>query len=126
MTPRSSAKLAPFRFGRITPLIDPDEIERLLGDLESDRVERTESVDNSVKFCKAICAFANDLPAHRAPGYLCIGVDKFGAPTSTPINERLLEALASHRNPGGRAAPYRAPCRPSKDLGSSGVRWSIA
>jgi ATP-dependent DNA helicase RecG len=100
VTPRSSAKLAPFQFGRITPLIDPDEIERLLGDLESDRVERTESVDNSVKFCKAICAFANDLPAHRAPGYLCIGVDKFGAPTSTPINERLLEALASHRSNG--------------------------
>lgn len=81
-------------------MIDPEEIERLLVALESDRVERTESVNNSAKFCKAICAFANDLPGHRAPGYLCIGVDARGAPTSIPIDERLLEALASHRSNG--------------------------
>jgi ATP-dependent DNA helicase RecG len=81
-------------------LIDPDEIERLLGDLESDRVERTESTNDTAKFCKAICAFANDMPAHRLPGYLCIGVDKVGVPTSTRIDERLLEALASHRSNG--------------------------
>ncbi len=81
-------------------MIGSDEIESLLGDLESDRVERTESVNNSAKFCKAICAFANDLPGHRAPGYLCIGVDKHGAPTSTPIDEQLLESLASHRSNG--------------------------
>ena len=81
-------------------MIDPDEVARLLTDLESDRVERTESVNNSVKFCKAICAFANDLPGHRAPGYLCIGVDAAGAPTSTAIDERLLETLASHRSNG--------------------------
>ena len=81
-------------------MIDPEEIERLLRDLESDRVERTESVNNSTKFCKAICAFANDLPDHRASGYLCIGVDAKGHPASTPIDERLLEALASHRSNG--------------------------
>jgi ATP-dependent DNA helicase RecG len=81
-------------------VIDPEEIERLLADLESDRVERTESVNNSAKFCKAICAFANDLPGHRAPGYLCIGVDARGTPSSTPIDERLLETLAGHRNNG--------------------------
>ena len=59
-------------------MIDPDEIERLLADLESDRVERTESINNTATFCKAICAFANDMPGHRLPGYLCIGVDKDG------------------------------------------------
>lgn len=81
-------------------MIDPNEIERLLGDLESDRVERTEAVNNSAKFCKAICAFANDLPGHRAPGYLCIGVDVQGQPTSTLVDERLLETLANHRSNG--------------------------
>jgi ATP-dependent DNA helicase RecG len=81
-------------------LIDPVEIERLLSDLESDRVERTESLNNSSKFCKAICAFANDMPGHALPGYLCVGVDKNGQPTSASIDERLLEVLASHRSNG--------------------------
>lgn len=81
-------------------MIDPIEIDRLLGDLESDRVERTESLNKTDKFCKAICAFANDMPGHRQSGYLCIGVDKQGNPTSAPIDERLLEALASHRDNG--------------------------
>jgi ATP-dependent DNA helicase RecG len=81
-------------------LIDPAEIERLLADLESDRVERTESVNNTSKFCKAICAFSNDMPGHRLPGYLCVGVDKNGYPASTAIDERLLEALAGHRGNG--------------------------
>jgi ATP-dependent DNA helicase RecG len=81
-------------------VIDSDEIERLMGDLESDRVERTESLNNSPKFCKAICAFANDLPGHRSPGYLCVGVDARGLPTAAVIDERLLETLASHRSNG--------------------------
>ena len=81
-------------------MIDPDEVERLLGDLESDRVERTEAVKDSTKFCKALCAFANDVPGHALPGYLCIGVDKHGKPTAAPVDERLLEALASHRSNG--------------------------
>lgn len=81
-------------------MIDTTELERLLGDLESDRVERTESLSDTAKFCKAICAFANDMPGHRLPGYLCLGVDKNGASTSASIDERLLEALASHRSNG--------------------------
>ena len=81
-------------------MIHPEEIERLLSDLESDRVERTRSVSDSDKFCKAICAFANDLPGHRAAGYLCIGVDAKGVPTAARIDERLLETLASHRSNG--------------------------
>ena len=46
-----------------------DEIRALLNDLESDRVERTISTTNTDKFGQAICAFANDLPDHRQPGY---------------------------------------------------------
>jgi len=81
-------------------LIDLHEIERLLSDFESDRLERTESLKDSPKFCKAICAFANDLPGHGQPGYLCIGVDKNGVATSAHIDQTLLEALASHRSNG--------------------------
>lgn len=52
-----------------------DEIRALFNDLESDRVERTVSTTNTDKFGQAICAFANDLPDHRLPGYLFLGVD---------------------------------------------------
>lgn len=81
-------------------MIDPHEVERLLSDLESDRVERTEGVKDSDKYCKAICAFANDMPGHALPGYLCIGVDRHGVPASVLVDERLLESLASHRSNG--------------------------
>lgn len=78
----------------------PTELENLVRDLESDRVERTQSLTDSSKFCKAICAFANDLPGHRLSGYLFVGVDRNGEPTGAKIDEKLLERLAGHRNDG--------------------------
>ena len=50
-----------------------DELERLLTDLESDRVERKEALSHPDRICEAICAFANDLPDHRAPGVVFVG-----------------------------------------------------
>ena len=76
------------------------EIDDLLTDIESFRVERTESLTDSDKFCKAICAFANDMPGSGLKGFLFVGVDKKGKPTGAKIDERLLENLASHRNNG--------------------------
>lgn len=70
------------------------EIDVLLADLESFRIERTESLNDTDKFCKAICAFANDMPGSGLPGYLFVGVDKKGKPTGARIDERLLESLA--------------------------------
>ena len=51
-------------------MISKKELQRLLNDLESDRVERTISTDKMDKFGEAICSFANDLPDHQQPGYL--------------------------------------------------------
>ncbi len=47
------------------------ELAEILGDLESDRAERKESLtgDAPKKIRQAICAFANDLPDHRLPGW---------------------------------------------------------
>ncbi len=75
-------------------------IAELLADIESFRVERTESLNDTDKFCKAICAFANDMPGSNLPGYLFVGVDKKGKPIGAKIDERLLESLASHRDNG--------------------------
>jgi predicted HTH transcriptional regulator len=47
--------------------MDDRELELLLDDLESDRVERKASLNNKDRICEAICAFANDLPFDLYP-----------------------------------------------------------
>lgn len=79
---------------------DIDNIQKLLQDIETDRVERTESLNDTDKFCKAICAFANDMPGYGKPGYLFVGVDDDGVPTGAAINDDLLLKLAGHRANG--------------------------
>lgn len=76
------------------------ELEQLLDDLESDRVERKESTNDGDKIRQAICAFANDLPDHRQPGVLFIGVDDEGRPVGLSITDQLLQNLASIRADG--------------------------
>lgn len=77
-----------------------EEIERLLADLELDRVERTISTNNTDKFCETICAFANDLPNHGKPGYLLVGVHDNGALSGLRVTDELLKNLAGIRSDG--------------------------
>ena len=81
-------------------MADLEDLERLMSDLESDRVERKESISDTDRIRQAICAFANDLPGYRLPGYLFIGVDDTGRPTSNPITDQLLQTLADMRSDG--------------------------
>lgn len=76
------------------------ELEQLMADLESDRVERKESAADRDKIRQAICAFANDLPGHRSPGYIFVGADDAGRPTALPITDKLLRTLADMRSDG--------------------------
>lgn len=76
------------------------ELEALLNEIESDRVERKESSADGDKIRQAICAFANDLSGHNLPGVLFVGVDDQGTPTGLPITDQLLQNLASMRNDG--------------------------
>lgn len=76
------------------------ELEQLLDDLESDRVERKESAAEGDKIRQAICAFANDLPGHGQPGVLLVGVDDDGRPTGLNVTDRFLQNLASIRSDG--------------------------
>ena len=77
-----------------------EEIRALLNDLESDRVERTISTTNTDKFGQAICAFANDLPDHRLPGYLFLGVDDDGEVKGVNVTDELLKNVAAIRTDG--------------------------
>jgi len=76
------------------------ELEQLLEDIESDRVERKESLTDGDKIRQAICAFANDLPGHNKPGVLFVGVNDNGAPVGLEITDQMLQNLASMRGDG--------------------------
>lgn len=80
--------------------MDRDEVLTLMADLESDRVERTVPLSNTDKFAQAICAFSNDLPRHRQPGYLFLGVKDDGEPSRAEITDQLLQNLGAIRSDG--------------------------
>ena len=54
---------------------------------------------------KAVCAFANDLPGHRRPGLIFVGVDEAGQPTGADIKGTLLRHLATIVSDPGFAVP---------------------
>ena len=81
-------------------MLNEEQLKALMAELESDTAERTESTNNTDKFGQAICAFANDLPNHRRPGYLLIGVKDDGSLAGTTVTDAMLINLASIRSDG--------------------------
>lgn len=81
-------------------MLTEDQLKELLLVLEADHIERTESVNNTDKFGQAICAFANDLPNHRQPGYLVIGVKDNGTLSGLTVTDELLKNLGGIRSDG--------------------------
>ena len=77
-------------------MLGTDRLRVLMADYESDRVEPTVSTKNTDTSGEAICAFANDFPNHRQPGYLLVGVDDDGkAAGLTATDELLRRGIAS-------------------------------
>lgn len=79
-------------------MLTDDQLQTLMADTESDRVERTTATKNTDKFGEAICAFANDFPNRRQPGYLLVGVDDAGKVTGLKVTDELLLDLAALRS----------------------------
>jgi ATP-dependent DNA helicase RecG len=103
-------------------MLTEDQLRTLLPDLESDRVERTESTNNTDKFGQAICAFANDLPNHRQPGYLLIGVRDDGTLSGMTVGDELLKNLGGIRSDGNiLPQPYMNVARFSFEKGDVAV-----
>lgn len=82
--------------------LNDQELEALLSDLESDRVERKESGKGETpeKARQAICAFANDLPDHRKPGVVFVGTKDDGTPAGLVVTDELLRQLSDMRSDG--------------------------
>src|SRR5437899_1265803 len=81
-------------------IMEDSELEALLTDLESDRVERKSSISDTSGIRQAICAFANDLPNHRQPGVLFVGVRDDGSCAGLRVTDELLLTLANMRSDG--------------------------
>ena len=92
----------------MTPLTD-GELIALIDDLESDRAERKETWNGSApeKGRQAVCAFANDLPNHNAPGVLFVGIKDDGSPTGGAfvVTDNLLLSLADIKTDGKLTPP---------------------
>jgi len=81
-------------------MISERELQELIKDMESDRVERTISFREE-KIGEAVCAFSNDLPNHKYPGYLLIGIeDKTGKIAGLTITDKDLQKLGDIRSNG--------------------------
>ena len=80
--------------------MDERELEDLLRDLESDRVERKASLGDTDRIRQAICAFANDLPNYQQPGVVFVGANNDGTWAQLAVTERLLITLADMRSDG--------------------------
>ncbi|MEO6325762.1 MAG: RNA-binding domain-containing protein, partial [Thermoanaerobaculia bacterium] len=89
------------------PTYTDAELETLLADLESDLVERKESLSGGSpdKVRQAICAYANDLPDHRRAGVVFIGARDDGRPTGLAITDKLLLQLADTKTDGNIVPP---------------------
>ncbi|AMN47481.1 ATP-dependent DNA helicase RecG [Steroidobacter denitrificans] len=84
------------------------QLEVMMADLESDRAERKQSFqgDSPQKVREAVCAFANDLAGHNAPGVVLIGVHDKGTPMpGFAVTDELLRSLADIKTDGNIVPP---------------------
>lgn len=81
-------------------MLNNQELEKIISRGESDCVEFTESTGDLDKFRQAICAFSNDLPNHRKPGFIFIGIKDDGSPADLSIDDELLQKLSGLRDDG--------------------------
>lgn len=81
-------------------LMTQAELERLITQTESDRLEKTISLTNTDKFSEVVCAFANDMGNHRQAGYLLIGVHDNNTLAGLTITDEFLRTLSDLRSSG--------------------------
>ena len=78
-----------------------DELEELLSELESSRVEKSSSFKDITKYSEAVCAFSNNLPNHTEDSYLILGVDdKTGEAIGAAVTDEILKNLGELRDSG--------------------------
>ncbi|MCY3710339.1 MAG: putative DNA binding domain-containing protein [Caldilineaceae bacterium] len=89
------------------PEFSDAELLQVISQGETDRVEFKESLSTSAaeRIREAICAFANDLPGHGAPGFVFVGVRDDSTIVGTSATDRLLQQLADMKTDGNILPP---------------------
>ena len=89
------------------PNFTDEELLQIIEIGESDTVEFKESLSGSAaeRIREAICAFANDLPDHRKPGLVLVGVRDDTTTGTTPITDEMLRRLADMKTDGNIVPP---------------------
>ncbi|WP_298135101.1 ATP-binding protein [Acidiferrobacter sp.] len=84
-----------------------NDLELMLGDIESDIIERKESFKGTAPKTvrEAVCALANDLPDHQRLGVVFIGAKDDGTPSGLAISDALLRQLADIKTDGNITPP---------------------
>ena len=80
-------------------MISIDELKAMMLDLESDRVERIISFKED-KLGPATCAFSNDFPNHKKPGYILLGVNDDGTVNGMTIGDDELQKIGNVKSNG--------------------------
>ncbi len=93
--------------GIAMPDFTDEELLQIIQEGESDRVEFKESLskDTAAKIREAICAFANDLPDHRKPGLVIVGVRDDRTIGDLSVTDELLRKLADMKTDGNTVPP---------------------
>ena len=88
------------------PLTDK-ELLKIIEAGESDGIEFKESLSaaNPSRIREAICAFANDLPGHKKPGVVFIGIKNDKTIGDLSVTDQLLEQLADMKTDGNIVPP---------------------
>jgi len=77
------------------------ELESMLNDIESDRVERKKTFKNEGEDARIdVCAFSNNFPNHEEPGILFIGADDNGCPSNEIITDEILRNITDMKTDG--------------------------
>ena len=81
-------------------------LRAMASDLKSELVERDESLQGDApnRVYQAVCAFANDLPGHRRPGVVFVGLRDDGQLAGLDITDQLMLQLADIKT-GGNILP---------------------
>lgn len=96
------------------------ELERMLTDVESELVERKESLSGSAREAirEAVCAFSNDIAGRGVEGVVFVGAKDNGDTSGLRIDERLINSLADMKTDGRILPPPSMSVEKKELLGS--------
>ncbi len=80
-------------------MLNQQELEKLLTDFESNLVERTTSTEEK-KLGQAVCAFSNDFPGYKLPGYILIGVYDDGSLSGQRFDDKIFQGIGGIKTNG--------------------------